>query len=1413
MCTRTNQLVGFEDLEIPDSILEVINPEENQQNQIVKDETLEENMDNEWSSDEDSTFSDSDSGLDNMSCKPMATTILQFFWSSIEGDFTWPVASFPVNNLNAKTIGHCVWSAIRILSELQFGKDGENKVQVLYGVCDGATHSSAFFNKHGSTNWMTENPYNNNNPIFWLSDPPHMIKKLRNFIISQNRNLRYNDYEISLEHLTDVVERGLTKLSSKHLFLNSRTKMSVKRAAETCCKEVADDILFHSKHGFQKTLMTRKYIRKAAEYFKIMNSISLEPDTIHKLVKILVFFKKWFTEVSGGVKDHRGALKEHWKKFISRQTYHDLIRSIRGFIGLVSYVKMNHPLAAVVPRTTNQDDVENYFSLQRSKIAGGESTVQQYMEGNSSLATTLLIKAEKKELNNNSYVGSYAAFSTPNFVSVPLKRKKKSTSQHSSDVKSPPKSYNNLVGCSNSFNKCDVDAFHTQRDEQQLYRQAGQVLDLITIKSSSTIISNTLKLVSILREKQNKQNLLNFLKTFNYKLRHQHLIQGKWHKDILNDTLTAIHQDKELQRCWQTLVQNVSTKGHKVLNVDNPSSEIFRMFCGKFGKRRCVTYLAVDELNPKSEEQKSAIRQMLRSLEKATTKQQVKNVKATDKCFKCGEMGHWASQCKKDIPHDPAWLQKQHCYACGQKGHLKADCSLRTTSSYTKKVTSTCELNKNKDTNNDPLTIQLLRLPEVELKGHPKLYNLPSMEASGKHLDERFIQQGSATWKQARKGKINGSKAASALGWRGRQEMIDYSQEIKSGQVTSNINDAMRWGSMCEDHAIATYIQHMPCRKFERTGLWITTDEKGSSWLAVSPDGIVDTDTVIEIKCPYMGGNPFPYRKVPVLYVPQCQLEMYATNTDKCHFVCWTPRKTVVYLIKRDQQFLQELLCQLKFFWNEANEGKIPGSHINLDNLKKRAQQISDQSAIIKTLPSCRKENAMQDSDFDQFWKKTEAAPTQKCNGCGKLKVICNINPCEQNLHLRRRKNATLNTFQSYTYASGQVANSCHTDTFLEAIYHPFTRQITPATVNFLHTSPAMDALLESIVLREQGKFHHSKMVLWNYLSNHTANGQTTFPIGEMAAISNIFNALCTNMYEEEKRILFIKESVNVKCSRNCTHSTTRQNTYSAYFLHYTYININDIVSSAYNPILVSQKLLTQLDTTCHTHRSFCLQQNKDGSNCDGQLVRTSHTINSPLLLAIELDKNEGRSVQPALPEKLQFNLGANKYDLAAIIYHHNNHFWCEVFVSLKGHKSGWYLYNDMCNSGKAEFIGKHPQVKHSSYMYILLFEKNQANVTTSWSKDNSSIANILSLAHQYNVISDTRQVKENYSAILKFCEISFPPTIPCKEMKAQVLETESEILTSLKGKCVEQKDGAAVKRRNENQNLAGVPRKVKREM
>ena len=152
-------------------------------------------------------------------------------------------------------------------------------------------------------------------------------------------------------------------------------------------------------------------------------------------------------------------------------------------------------------------------------------------------------------------------------------------------------------------------------------------------------------------------------------------------------------------------------------------------------------------------------------------------------------------------------------------------------------------------------------------------------------------------------------------------------------------------------------------------------------------------------------------------------------------------------------------------------------------------------------------------------------------------------------------------------------------------------------------------------------------------------------------------------------------------------------NTHSSYFIHHTNINITDITDSTYDPVQVAGKVQVQQDILC-SQRGICLRSNDDGSVCGGQLSHSSSVVNNPFLLVFELDKDENRPIQPGLSSKLHLRVKKDKYDLAAIIYHHNFHFWCEQFFSEKEYREGWYLYNDMKNNGKAEYVRKHPRVK-----------------------------------------------------------------------------------------------------------------------
>lgn len=223
-----------------------------------------------------------------------AKMVCQFFFSSIEGDFSWPVASFPVRQMNSAKLKVLVWKVIEVLSKTTIKS---RNIQVLYGVCDGSSYSHAFFCKSNIQNWVSFNPCNNNAPILWLSDYPHLIKKLRNFTVSPDRNMKWSKQSIFSQHLIDVVERTQTKLCWKHVKLSARTKMSVKRAVEVCYEDVVTDIC-QGNYRLEETIGTLMYLSIRAKLFKIMNnSAGVDPSSYKELIKIMNWFTKWYNEI------------------------------------------------------------------------------------------------------------------------------------------------------------------------------------------------------------------------------------------------------------------------------------------------------------------------------------------------------------------------------------------------------------------------------------------------------------------------------------------------------------------------------------------------------------------------------------------------------------------------------------------------------------------------------------------------------------------------------------------------------------------------------------------------------------------------------------------------------------------------------------------------------------------------------------------------------------------------------------------------------------------------------------------------------------------------------------------------------------------------------------------------------------
>lgn len=104
----------------------------------------------------------------------------------------------------------------------------------------------------------------------------------------------------------------------------------------------------------------------------------------------------------------------------------------------------------------------------------------------------------------------------------------------------------------------EVNVFHSQKDVQQLYRQVQQVFDYINVKSSSVLMGYGQRLVSILREEQNKEHLIRFLKIFNFKLRNEHFFNGNSKKETLMNARSALLNDQTIEQEWNRLLTKVN---------------------------------------------------------------------------------------------------------------------------------------------------------------------------------------------------------------------------------------------------------------------------------------------------------------------------------------------------------------------------------------------------------------------------------------------------------------------------------------------------------------------------------------------------------------------------------------------------------------------------------------------------------------------------------------------------------------------------------------------------------------------------------------------------------------------------------------------------------------------------------------
>ena len=156
------------------------------------------------------------------------------------------------------------------------------------------------------------------------------------------------------------------------------------------------------------------------------------------------------------------------------------------------------------------------------------------------------------------------------------------------------------------------------------------------------------------------------------------------------------------------------------------------------------------------------------------------------------------------------------------------------------------------------------------------------------------ILQRSEGWFADRCGKVTASriKDIGAKPVKGKKynalTLTILSERITGVQEETPTSKVMQWGIDQEENAIAAY-ENETGNFVKGTGL---IDHPVIKLSGASPDGLVNLDGQIEVKCPSTAThlNTLLTKEIPVEYIPQITWQLACTRREWCDFVSYDPR-------------------------------------------------------------------------------------------------------------------------------------------------------------------------------------------------------------------------------------------------------------------------------------------------------------------------------------------------------------------------------------------------------------------------------------------------------------------------------------------------------------------------------------------
>jgi putative phage-type endonuclease len=179
-------------------------------------------------------------------------------------------------------------------------------------------------------------------------------------------------------------------------------------------------------------------------------------------------------------------------------------------------------------------------------------------------------------------------------------------------------------------------------------------------------------------------------------------------------------------------------------------------------------------------------------------------------------------------------------------------------------------------------------------------------------------------------GRFKRVLTGTARGWR------SLALELRADQTPVDMSHVapLAWGVKHEPAARAYFELLHPDAKVREVGFVLADDED----YGASPDGLVNRNATLEIKCPYNSNVHLETLKTGLLpeeYRPQVQGTLWVTQRRACWFVSFDPRqpdadRIAVLRIERDEEYIRLLSERCKAFMELYKANKDPDQYFSL---------------------------------------------------------------------------------------------------------------------------------------------------------------------------------------------------------------------------------------------------------------------------------------------------------------------------------------------------------------------------------------------------------------------------------------------------------------------------------------------------